>query len=204
MFLAYPLSRDDFKYRNILAFLVFFTLLFNGGLVPTYILMVKYLHIKNTIWAHIFPYMLTAFFVLLMRTFFQQLPKSFIDSAKLDGASELRILLQIIAPLSKPVLASVGLLSLLRYWNDTWWTGMLYIDDPDFKTLPQLLQEIMSSIQFLATQAASQNIKVDLSALPSETARMAICVLAIGPVILIFPFFQKYFVRGLTVGAIKG
>jgi len=201
--IAYPLSRRDYKYRNPLAFYIFFTMLFNGGLVPWYILIVRYLHLKDTWWVLVLPYLVTPWFILLLKTFFQQIPISIIESAKLDGASELRIFFTIVVPLSKPALAAIGLFILLRYWND-WWLPLLYIESENLVPLQYMLHRMMANIQFLTQQLRTTQMTIDISKLPNESARMAMCVLAAGPMLFIFPFFQKYFVKGLTVGAIKG
>ena len=201
--IAYPLSRRDFKYRNPLAFYIFFTMLFNGGLVPWYILIVRYLHLKDTWWVLVLPYLVLPWFVLLLKTFFQQIPIGIIESAKLDGASELRTFFTIIVPLSKPALAAIGLFILLRYWND-WWLPLLYIESENLVPLQYMLHRMMANIQFLTQQLRTTQMTIDISKLPNESARMAMCILAAGPMLFIFPFFQKYFVKGLTVGAIKG
>lgn len=201
--IAYPLSRRDFKYRNPLAFYIFFTMLFNGGLVPWYILIVRYLHLKDTWWVLILPYLVLPWFVLLLKTFFQQIPIGIIESAKLDGASELRTFFTIVVPLSKPALAAIGLFILLRYWND-WWLPLLYIESENLVPLQYMLHRMMANIQFLTQQLRTTQMTIDISKLPNESARMAMCILAAGPMLFIFPFFQKYFVKGLTVGAIKG
>lgn len=201
--LAYPLSRRDFKYRNLLAFYIFFTMLFNGGLVPWYILIVRYLHLKDNWWVLVLPYLVQPWFVLLLKTFFQQIPISIIESAKLDGASEVRIFFTIVVPLSKPALAAIGLFILLQYWND-WWLPLLYIESENLVPLQYMLHRMMANIQFLTQQLRTTQMTIDISKLPNESARMAMCILAAGPMLFIFPFFQKYFVKGLTVGAIKG
>lgn len=201
--IAYPLSRRDYKYRNPLAFYIFFTMLFNGGLVPWYILIVRYLHLKDTWWVLVLPYLVAPWFVLLLKTFFQQIPISIIESAKLDGASELRTFFTIVVPLSKPALAAIGLFILLRYWND-WWLPLLYIESENMVPLQYMLHRMMANIQFLTQQLRTTQMTIDISKLPNESARMAMCILAAGPMLFIFPFFQKYFVKGLTVGAIKG
>ena len=201
--LAYPLSRRDFKYRNPLAFYIFFTMLFNGGLVPWYILIVRYLHLKDTWWVLVLPYLVLPLFVLLLKTFFQQIPIGIIESAKLDGASELRTFFTIVVPLSKPALAAIGLFILLRYWND-WWLPLLYIESESLVPLQYMLHRMMANIQFLTQQLRTTQMTIDISKLPNESARMAMCILAAGPMLFIFPFFQKYFIKGLTVGAIKG
>jgi putative aldouronate transport system permease protein len=200
--LAYTISRNDYKYKKILTFYIFFTMLFSGGLVPWYILIVKYLHLKDTIMALILPYLVVQWFVMLLRTFFQKISISLIESAKLDGASEWRIFLTIVLPLSKPALATVGLMLSLQYWND-WWLSLLYIDSNlNIMPLQFLLYRTMSNIAFINANidkfSSLQNIQF-----PAESARMAMVVLAAGPMLFIFPFFQKYFVKGLTIGSLK-
>lgn len=199
--LAYMVSRPDFKYRKQMSFFIFFTMLFNGGLVPTYMLITQYLHLKNTIWVLILPYVINAWFVLLMRSFLSTIPMSLLESAQIDGSSEFQTFFFIVIPLSKPALATIGLLISFNYWND-WWLSLLYIDERKLLPLQYMLYKIMSDIEFL-TQQMSANVNVSLKDIPSEAARMATCILAAGPMLLVFPFFQKYFVKGLTVGAIK-
>lgn len=204
--MAYTLSRHDFILRRQLSFMVFFTLLFNGGLVPTYLLNYKYLKLGDTMWIYILPTMCNAFYIIILRTFFQSLPKSLVESAKMDGASELTIFLRIIMPLSKPVLATVSLLTLLQKWND-WYTSLLYITDKKLYTLQYLLNRILSEAEFLRQLATEAPPGIDLSMLevaPVETLKFAMCIIAAGPMLFIFPFFQKYFSKGLTVGAVKG
>ncbi|MBP1994490.1 carbohydrate ABC transporter permease [Paenibacillus eucommiae] len=198
--LSYPLSRKDFVFRNPFSFYIFFTMLFNGGLVPFYILVSQYLHLKDTIWALIIPYLVQPFYVLLMRTFFATIPDSLIESAKIDGAGELYIFSKIIVPLSTPVLATVGLFISLIYWND-WYLGLLFIEDRKLLPLQYLLMTLMTNIEVMSSNLQAS---AGLLRIPAETARMAMAVLAIGPIACIYMFFQKYFVRGLTVGAVKG
>ncbi|QJD87488.1 carbohydrate ABC transporter permease [Cohnella herbarum] len=200
--LAYALSRNIFVFRKQLSFLVVFTMLFNGGLVPTYIMMVNYLHLKDSLLALILPYLVGAMNVLILRTFFRQIPEGIIESAKIDGASELTIYARIILPLSKPAIATIGLLILLVYWND-WWLALLYIDNQKMLPLQLLLNRMMSNIEFLRSHIGSVS-GVKMSQIPSESARMAMCVVAAGPMLFILPFFQKYFVKGLTIGSVKG
>lgn len=202
---AYALSRSDFKYRGVITFYLFFTMLFSGGLVPYYILMTKYLHLQNTYLALILPLLGSVWYIFLMRTFFQQLPDSLVESATIDGAGEWRIYFRIILPLSTPVLATVGLLQLLNYWN-AWFQALLFIDKPQMYPLQYLLQVMMNNIQEILKNM-QEGVSVDagqLAAIPSESTRMAMCILAIGPMLFIFPFFQKYFAKGLTVGSVKG
>jgi putative aldouronate transport system permease protein len=199
---AYPLTIPSFKYRGVLNRLLVVTLLFNGGMIPTYIVVTQLLHFGNTIWGHIMPFAIFPFYVILMRTFFQSLPGEVRESALIDGASELTILLRIVLPLSKPAIAAVVLLTSLRIWNDTWYTGMLYMTGNGLRTLPMYLQQMMNNIKVMTEMAA--RLGRELGDLPKETARMAMCVITIGPILVALPFFQKYFVKGITLGAVKG
>ncbi|NOU74955.1 ABC transporter permease subunit [Paenibacillus sp. LMG 31458] len=201
--LAYALSRKDFSGANALSFIIFFTLLFNGGLVPWYILIKKYLHIDNSLLALILPYVIMPWHVLLMRGFLSEIPSALIESAKIDGAKEWRIFFQIILPLAKPAMATVGLFIAFIYWND-WWLALLYIDNEKLVPLQYMLYRIMNNIQYLSSHIKPGTVNIDISQFPNETARMAIAILAAGPILIVFPFFQKYFVKGLTVGAVKG
>lgn len=181
-------------------------MLFNGGLVPWYIVCVMFLHLKNTILALILPYLVNAWYVILMRTFYlSSISDAILESAKIDGASETRIFFQIVTPLSLPGLATIGLFSTLTYWND-WWLPLMLITDEKLVNLQYLMYKIQSSVNFLIVAAGriGNRSGVILQNIPSETTRMAICILVIGPIVLAYPFFQKYFVRGLMVGALKG
>ena len=201
---AYPLSRMSFKYRNPIMFLLFFTMLFNGGLAPYYILMTKYLNIRNSYAALILPLLGGVWYLFLIRTFFRQLPSSIIESATIDGCSEFRIYFRIMLPLSTPVLATVGLLKLLESWN-SWYQVLLFIDDSNLYPLQYLLQVMLRNIQeVLKNMNNVLPIGIESTAkLPTESIRMAMCILAIGPMLFVFPFFQRYFTQGLTVGALK-
>ena len=201
--LAYVIVRKDFRFSRHISFLVFFSMLFNGGLVPTYILMTQYFHVRDTIWAMIIPYLIVPWHVFLMKGFLADIQTMLIEAAKIDGAGEIRLFFSIILPISKPALATVGLFIAFTYWND-WYQSMLYIDSVQLTSLQFYLYRIMNNIQYLSTSLQSGNIQIDLSSLPSETARMAMCILAAGPMLVIFPFFQKYFVKGIMVGAVKG
>ncbi len=200
--IAYPLSREHYKLKNQVSFIVFFTMLFNGGLVPWYILITNYLHLKDTIWVLILPYLISAWNVILMRTFFKSIPNEVLEAAEIDGANELQIFIKMVLPMSKPGLATIGLLTALRYWND-WWLGMLFIEKDELIPLQYLLYRLMTNIEELKNDAL-QGAATAVMDLPTEPARMAMAVIAAGPMLLIFPFFQKYFVKGLTVGAVKG
>jgi len=200
--LSYVISRKSYRYRNITSFIIYFTMLFNGGLVPWYILISRYLHLRDNILVLIIPFLVNAWFVLLMKGFMQSLPEEIFESAKVDGASEYMIFFKIVLPLSKSGLATVGLFIALMYWNE-WWLAMLFIDNQKLIPLQFMLNRIMSNITFLSS-GLSTNVNIDTSKFPSESARMAMCVLAAGPMLFVFPFFQKYFVKGLTVGSVKG
>ena len=181
-------------------------MLFSGGLIPTYILNTQVLNLGDSIWVYILPTLASGFHIIVFRTFFQTLPASLIESAKIDGAGELRIFFKIILPLSKPVFATVSLLILLIKWND-WNTSLIYIRNKDLFTLQFLLQRILREIEFVKNMSVNMPTGIELSQLnntPAETMRFAMCVIAAGPMLLAFPFFQKYFVKGLTVGAVKG
>ncbi|MBP3966828.1 carbohydrate ABC transporter permease [Paenibacillus lignilyticus] len=201
--ISYTLSRQDFKFKNSLSFYVFFTLLFNGGLVPTYILISNYLHLKNTIWVLILPYLAVPWFILLLRSFMQKIPFNIIESCMIDGASEFRIFFQIVIPLAKPGLATVSLFTMLLYWND-WWLSLLYIENEHLVPLQYMLYRMMNNIAYLTSSTNMMPPSMKNAELPSESARMAMAILAAGPMLAVFPFFQKYFVKGLTVGAVKG
>lgn len=200
--LAYTMSRKDFKLSRILSFLVFFALLFNGGMVSSYIVNTQIYHLKDTVFAMILPYIIIPWHVFLMKGFFHDMPMELIEAAKIDGATESYIFFKIVMPITKSGFATIGLFTAFTYWND-WWLSMLYINEAKLTSLQYYLYRIMNNIEFLRTSMAS-SISVDVSQLPSETARMALCVVAIGPMLIIFPFFQKYFVKGITVGSVKG
>ena len=203
--LAYPLSRRDLPGRKGFTFMVFFTMLFNGGLVPTYLLYTNYLHIKNSIWALLIPSLLvSAWYVLLMRTYFLgNVPSPVIESAQIDGAGEVRIYAQIVMPMAKPIVATVGLFVGIAYWND-WYNGMIYITKPEYYSIQNLLTRMMSDIQFLASNSALASTAVGAQKIPSVSVRMAIAVIGVLPIMLIYPFVQNNFVKGITVGAVKG
>ena len=202
---GYVLSRKDYPYKRFLSLYIFFTMLFNGGLVPTYILISNWLGLQDSIWALIIPGMCTAWNVMLMKGFFQSIPTALIESAKIDGASEFKIFLKIIIPLSKPAFATLGLLMVLGSWN-AWYSSLLYITSEDKVMLQYLLMKIMKNIEFMQSAEGQQLVgtvgtQVEI---PSQALRMAMCVLATGPILIVFPFFQKYFTKGLTVGSVKG
>lgn len=206
---AYPLSRSNFKYRRFLTWFLLFTMLLGPSMIPCYIIYSKVYHISNTIWMYLLPGIAGgAWNTLVLRTFFTSISESLYESARLEGASELTIFAKIALPLSKPALASVGFLTLVGKWND-YTTSMIYIRDEKLYTLQYLLQRLNSEMTYLKGMAQklaeiSTSFEVDYSALPSETLKFAMCVIAAGPMLVVFPFFQKYFEKGMTIGAVKG
>ena len=199
---AYPLSKRKLRGKRGISFYLYFTMLFSGGMVPTYILITQYLHLGDTIWVYIIPSLVSPWNVFMMRTFFSGLPYEIFESMKVDGASEYNIFFKTVLPLSKPVLATIALLTFLGKWGD-WNTSMLYINNESLYSLQYLLQRILQNMDLLKQmQGFSQ--ATSAVEIPSETVRMAMAVIVAGPALVIFPFFQKYFVKGLTVGAVKG
>ncbi len=200
--IAYPLSRSNMPAKNIISFILYFTMLFNGGLVPTYILNTQYLHLGDNFLIYILPTMVNAWHVFMIRTSLQGVPESLIESAYLDGASEYRIFATIALPLCKPVLATVALITFLNKWND-WYTCMLYIETDSLNSLQYLLQKIILDVELLK-QNDFNSIGISPDEIPGEGIRLAMAVVVAGPALLIFPFFQKYFTKGMTIGAVKG
>lgn len=201
--IAYPLSLAELPGRSIFSFYVFFTMLFAGGLVPTYMMWTQVFHIKNTFAALLFPSLLTnGFTIMMMRSYFQQnIPGEVLESARMDGANEFYILFKIVMPMSLPILATVGLMSGLMYWND-WNNNLYYITDPNLNSIQGLLNRMLTNAQYLKQTATMGN--VGASSVPTTSVRMAVAVLGAVPILCIYPFFQKYFVKGMTMGAVKG
>lgn len=204
---AYPLSRKDLPARNALAFFLFFTMLFNGGLVPSYIMWTQTFHIKNTLAGLLFPsLMMNAFYVIMMRTYFTtNIPDAVIEAARIDGAGELRILSQVVMPMSIPIIATLALLAGLAYWND-WLNGLYYISDDRLFSIQVLLNRMLLDVQFLMSNsdAAKSLQQNEEFVLPSTGIRMAVAVMGALPILVVYPFFQKYFVKGIVIGAVKG
>jgi len=203
---AYPISRKDFRYRNFFSFIVFFTMIYNSGLVPWYICYKQVLHLGDNLFVYILPLVVNTWYVLIMRTFYKlTIPDAIIESSKIDGAGEFRTFIQIVLPLSLPGIATVALFQTLNYWND-WFIALLFIENQKLINLQYLLYRIMATIQFLSSnsEAAARMDPKDLANMPGESARMAMAVIVMGPIIFVYPFFQKYFIKGLTVGAVKG
>lgn len=203
---AYALSRRDFAWRHILSFYLFFTMLFGGGLVSTYLLNTKYLHLRNTYWALILPNLGNVWHVFLMRTYFQDIPESILESATIDGANEWQKYLLIVLPLAVPSLATIGLLNFVSYWN-SWYSALLYISEKSMRPLQYMLQIMLRNITEMKKaieKGGDAAAMASVARMPSEPLQMAMCIVAIGPVLLVFPFFQKYLSKGLTVGSVKG
>lgn len=200
---AYCLARSNFRFKRLLTFFIFFPTLFSGGLVPSYIINTQYLHLTNSLWALILPTLINVFHIIMLRTFFKQLPEALFEAAKIDGAGEYYIYFKIALPLSKPVIATVAFLSALAKWNE-WYNAMLYIRKDELVPLQYMLQRMMMNLRALLDAMEQVPSMVNLQDLPGENLRMAMLVVAIGPMLLVFPFFQKYFTRGMTVGAVKG
>lgn len=198
---GYVLCRKDFRYRNQISFFIYFTTLFSGGLIPTYMLYVNGLGLKDSIWSMVLPGLMSPWSIFLMKNFMKSIPDSLYESANLDGANDFRIYWQIYMPLAKASLATIGLFQILGYWNE-WYNAMLYIQTPAKFPLQYFLQRIVSqaNIQLLI----QQGLTINTGDLPSESIKMATAVIATGPIVLLYPFVQKYFVSGLTIGAVKG
>ena len=202
--IAYALTKKFLKGRRFMSLFIYFTMLFNGGLVPSYILITQYLHLDDTIWVYILPCLISPWYIFMMRTFFADLPGEVLESAEIDGANEFVIFFVIALPISKAVLATIGLFVFLNQWNN-WYTTMLYINDESLISLQYLLQRIMKNIELLRQYAqTSESSMVQIKDLPSETAQMAMAIIVAGPALVVFPFFQKYFVKGINVGSVKG
>ena len=199
---AYTLSCTQVKYRNKIAFFFYFTMLFNGGMVPTYILISKYLNLRDSIWVYIIPALLNPGNMFMLRNFFNDIPEALKESARLEGAHEWLILFRIILPLSLPALATIGLFYALNYWN-AWMEAMLYIDDEKLYTLQYIIMKIVRNINS-ATQIAGEGAAAGTVVPPSYTIRLATAIVTIGPIVFLYPFLQKYFVGGIMIGAVKG
>ncbi|MCD9021108.1 carbohydrate ABC transporter permease [Cohnella silvisoli] len=196
--ISYAVSVRTLKYRNKILFFVYLTMLFNGGLVPWYILISNYLHLGNSIWVMIIPALVNPWFMFLLRNFFMTIPESLAESAKIDGANDIYILIRIILPLSLPALATISLFYALDYWNE-WFRAILFIDDESKYPLQTVIIRTLSSLSFTQQMYMTATVSV-----PAYTIRMATVIITIGPIVFLYPFIQKYFVKGLMVGAVKG
>lgn len=201
---AYVLSRPDYRYGRIFTFLMLFTMLFNGGLVPSYMVNTQLLGLRDSVWALIFPMSLNAFYVIVLRTFFKSIPMEIIEAAHIDGAGEFTTFIKVVLPLSKPGIATIGLFTVIAYWND-WFLGMLYIFETKKYPIQTLLQSMQNSLEALTQSSANALEYAEMAKnAPTDSGRMALTVMVVLPVMLAYPFFQKYFVKGLTIGGVKG
>jgi putative aldouronate transport system permease protein len=204
--MGYGLSRLEFRLHKFYTWFVFIPMIFNGGMVSSYVVVTRFLGLRNSPWALILPLCVSSFYVIICRTFFRStIPDSLIESATIDGAGQLTVYFRIVLPLSLPVLATIGLFLSFAYWND-WFQSMLYIDRNELLTLQAYLNRILDNINFLASNAGALGLSQSelLASMPREGARMAIAVIAVLPIACVYPFFQRYFISGLTVGAVKG
>lgn len=200
---GYVLQRKDFKYRNYFSFFIYFTTLFGGGLVPWYILMTRYLNLMDSYTVLIFPGLMTPFLIILMKNFIRSaVPEEIFESAKIDGANDFRIYYRIVLQLSMPGIATVGLFLALAYWND-WFLSSLFINDQRMYQLQFYLYNIINSIQFISQMGAGTGVSLGTD-LPTESTKMAMAIVVTGPILFLYPFVQRYFVKGLTIGAVKG
>ncbi|HIV34266.1 MAG TPA: carbohydrate ABC transporter permease [Candidatus Blautia intestinigallinarum] len=202
---AYALSRRTYAFRSFFTKVITVPMLFSGGMIANYLIVTKVLMLKNSVWALILPLAMNSFNIIVMRTFFKtSIPDSVVESAKIDGASEWRLFFKIVIPMALPGLATIGLFLTLGYWND-WFNAMMYIDNQDWIPLQYLLIKIESSIDFLASNKSLMGVEGIQAAanMPKETIKMAIVVISTLPIIFAYPFFQRYFVNGLTIGAVK-
>ncbi len=199
---GYALQRPDFPYRNRISFLIYFTTLFSGGLVPFYLLMTQYLVLKNNYLSVLLPGLLTPFLIIMMKAFVQSIPHAITESAKIDGAGDFMIFRKLILPMTTPALATIGLFIALGYWNE-WYNAMLFLtSDVEYRPLQLFLYNVITRADFIRNSSAASN--VPLRDMPLESMKMATAIVATGPVILFYPFVQRYFIKGLTVGAVKG
>lgn len=204
--MGYVLSRPNYRMKGLLTWVVFIPMVFNGGLVSTYFITSQFLRLSDTIWALILPLCVSSFNVIICKTFFATtVPESIVESAKIDGAGQFTIFFRIVLPISLPVLATIGLFLCFNYWND-WYQSMLYINDPNLLSLQAFLNKLMRDVDALAQNASTMGISYAqlVATMPKESARMAVVVVIVLPIACAYPFFQKYFISGLTVGAVKG
>lgn len=204
--MGYILSRKSFKFRKLYTYIVFIPMVFYGGIVANYLVVTKFLYINDTLLALMLPMAVTSFYVIILRTFFTTtVPDSLIESGKIDGASQLRIFFQIVLPISLPALATIGLFLSFAYWND-WWHAMMYLDNTKLYPLQFILMKIEQNVTFMAQMGSMGNTSMAeiLAKMPTDGVRMALVVIAVVPIACSYPFFQRYFVSGLTIGAVKG
>ncbi len=201
--MGYSLSRKNLRYMNLLSFYSLIPILFSGGMVPWYIVCVNYLHLKNNILALIVPYLASGWNIFLLRNFMKSIPEEMYESAKIDGATELGIFFRIMLPLAKPAIATVALFTALGYWND-WWLGLMLIDKVEKQPLQMLLRTIISNVDFIKSSPNISEINRLYVSLPTESVKMAMGIITIGPIVFLYPFLQRYFIKGIMIGAVKG
>lgn len=203
---AYVLARKEFEWRNVFSFFFYFTTLFSGGLVPYYLLIRQTLHLADSYLALLLPLLFSVYNLLIMKSYILGIPESLIDAAKIDGCGEFRTLVQVVLPLIKPALATVGLFIALAYWND-WYNAMLYIKSEEKYPLQYFLYQQINNIEGYKKLIANGTVSgaiVNSVSLPTQTLKMALTIVVTGPIVLAYPFVQKYFVQGITIGAVKG
>ncbi|UKS29493.1 carbohydrate ABC transporter permease [Paenibacillus sp. HWE-109] len=198
---SYVLQRSDFKWRNAFSFYYYFTTLFSGGLVPLYILVVNYLKLNDTYLVLLLLPLINVFYILVMKSFMKSIPAAITESAKIDGAGDFTIFIRLILPLCKPALATIGLFVALGYWND-WFNSLLFINNQKLYPLQYYLYKVIGSVDALKSVAEKSGISA--RELPGEGLKMALTIVVTGPIVLLYPFIQRYFVKGLTIGAVKG
>ncbi|MBE5855567.1 MAG: carbohydrate ABC transporter permease [Lachnospiraceae bacterium] len=203
--MGYVLSRNTYALKGFYTWVVFIPMIFNGGMLASYVVNANILHLRDTIWALILPLAVSSFNVVICKTFFKTtIPDSIVESAKMDGASQLRIFLQIVLPISKPILATIGLFAAFGYWND-WFQASLYISKQNLQSLQSLLNNIQNNIEYIANNPyGGLSLQQYKASMPTESVRMAIAIVIILPIACVYPFFQKYFITGLTIGSVKG
>ena len=200
---AYPLSRRELPGRGVFSFILFFTMLFNGGLVPTYLVYTNIVNVKDSFWGLVVPYLLfNPFLVIMMRTYFSSsIPNEVLEAARIDGATEVQCLARIVIPMSKPIIATVALMTLITYWNN-WTNGIYFLTTrTDLYGIQNYLNDVMNKAAFLQSHTTGQ---INIRDIPNIGVRMAVAVVAVVPLLILYPFFQKYFVKGVTLGSVKG
>ncbi len=202
---GYVVSRNTYKLKSFYTWVIFIPMIFNGGMLAGYVVNTNILHLRNSIWALILPLAVSPFNIVICKTFFKTtIPDSIVESAKIDGAGQLRIFAQIILPISKPIIATIALFAAFGYWND-WFQASLYISDKNLQTLQSMLNNIQNNIEYIANNPyGGLSLQQYKASMPTESVRMAIAIIIVVPIACVYPFFQKYFISGLTIGSVKG
>lgn len=203
--MGYVVSRNTYKLKSVYTWVIFIPMIFNGGMLAGYVVNTNILHLRNSIWALILPLAVSPFNIVICKTFFKTtIPDSIVESAKIDGAGQLRIFAQIILPISKPIIATIALFAAFGYWND-WFQASLYISDKNLQTLQSMLNNIQNNIEYIANNPyGGLSLQQYKASMPTESVRMAIAIIIVVPIACVYPFFQKYFISGLTIGSVKG